>query len=344
MKKNIFVTIGSLFIIIAFLVNCYSIFRLVLLATGIFLIVLQYTINKPKHIIFLVLLPIILIVSTYLVDTALFDYAKRLPIYVYEVKSSDKVSSYNSFFYRIYNCDGVLTKDLGYKESYMCKRDDLLNQDINAFLGETLETYKNYNNKFVKITGKISKLSGLDTIELSSYDKNETSLNGYVTFNTSYIVRAKTNIDLNQFKIYDFVTIIGLVDSLTNNNDNYVINLIDTLVIPSDIYKDYTLEVVNNDSKELKEYVNKDFYLYGIDKIFVHYDKDVVYDLSYLITDTRISLEDILKDKESEELKNEDKVLIAKKYNIDKFNLLVCTNNKTIFSNNKYSLPIELCN
>ena len=86
------------------------------------------------------------------------------------------------------------------------------------------------------------------------------------------------------------------------------------------------------------------YYKIGIDNIYVHYDQDNVYELSYLITDSRITLEDLIADIEYNELKNKEEEIVAQKYSLEKFNLLKCVNNdKVVFANKKVKLNIDYC-
>ena len=344
MKKKVLFIIGLLLIISAFLLYKYSIYRFIILMLGIGLIVYQCVFNKINKIV-VIIITILLLMGTFGIDYILTNYFHRIPIYALRIKSSNKMAVYNSVFYRVYNCDKKLIIDKGYKKAYVCSDNILDEHDINSFLNEAIKSYQEYHNKFIKLNGKVSKISGLDVIELSAYKQAEDSLNGYVVFNTDYTVRVITDYDISKLKIYDNITVIGLVSSLEQQKDTYVINLMDTMIIPSDIYNNYSIEVVENDSKELVNFVDKtNYYILGLDNIYIHYDKNNVYELSYLITDSRITFEDLVKDKEYSELKNKDEEVVAQKYQLDKFNIMKCLDNdKVIIANKKSKLNIDLC-
>ena len=344
MKKKVLFIIGLLLIISAFLLYKYSIYRFIILMLGIGLIVYQCVFNKINKIV-VIIITILLLMGTFGIDYILTNSFYRIPIYALRIKSSNKMAVYNSVFYRVYNCDKKLIIDKGYKKAYVCSDNILDEHDINSFLNEAIKSYQEYHNKFIKLNGKVSKISGLDVIELSAYKQAEDSLNGYVVFNTDYTVRVITDYDISKLKIYDNITVIGLVSSLEQQKDTYVINLMDTMIIPSDIYNNYSIEVVENDSKELVNFVDKtNYYILGLDNIYIHYDKNNVYELSYLITDSRITFEDLVKDKEYSELKNKDEEVVAQKYQLDKFNIMKCLDNdKVIIANKKSKLNIDLC-
>lgn len=344
MRRKILFIIGILLVIVAFLLSAYSAFRLVSLALGLFLIVLQIVLNNPRNIFLIISLPIVLGLACYGVDCLLFAKADRMPIFVYKVKSSDKVSVYNSFAYRIYDCDGKQELDYGYEMHYVCGNDDLEVIDVNEFLAQTLENYKEYRNKFVKIEGKISKIIGLDTIEMNAYTKADDELNGYVSFDSAYTISALLNSDLTSYRIYDEVTIIGLVDTLEEEKGNYVVNLVDAIVIPNHVYDEYTYEIEANNSDEFVNLVEaQKMYLFGLKNIYVRYDEDLVYELSYLITDKRITLDNIIKDVLGDDILNEEEVVVGKWYALDKFNVVICDNEEVIFSNKNYRINSNIC-
>ena len=248
-KSIIFIVLGAILLIIPFCLSSYSILRLILLALGIFLIALSLVFVKKRNIFLIIITPLILICLSYAIDTFMFYKFNRIPIFVYEIKSSDSMSTYNSFFYRIFDCDGNLKLDYGYLSDYVCSDDDLDTIDINTFLSDPTKAYDEYKNKFVKLSGKISKISGEENIELSSFTTTDGSLNGYVNFNTNYVVRVNVFESLSNYRIYDNITVIGRVANMTEEKDVTIINLIDTKLIPSDIYYTNSYEILKNDKK-----------------------------------------------------------------------------------------------
>ena len=347
MKKRsiILLILGVILLIIPFIFNDYSIVRLILLALGIFLVTLSLVFFKKRNIFLIILTPIILICLSYALDTFLFYQFNRIPLFVYEVKSSDRMRTYNSFFYRIFDCNGDLSLDYGYINDYVCSEDDLDTIDINTFLSDPAKAYDEYKNKFVKLRGKISKLSGTASLELSPYTTADNSLNGYVNFNNNYVVRVNVDESLSSYRIYDNITVIGRVAGEFEENNVTVINLLDTLLIPSDIYDSFSFEIVNNDNKELVSLESlQNYYLYGISSLTVKYANDAIYELSYLITDSRFTLDDIIGDASATNLYDEEEVLQAKAYELEKFNVLVCENDRKIIGNKSFDLTIDLCN
>lgn len=340
MKKRIIalIILGVLCIIIPFIFNTYSIFRIISLLLGITFITFGCAIAS-KHSIFLsILIPVLLIVATYGIDLFLFYNFNHLPIYIYEIKSNSKVSTYNSLFYRIYNCQNQLTLDYGYKNSYTCGADDLDTININDFLEDPHKSYKEYHNKFVKITGKISSISGIEYLTLSKYTKESEYLNGYVSFKENYAIKVLTNENLSNYRIYDYITVIGKVTKIKDN----IITLSDTILIPSTLYDNYTYEVKEKSSENLIEV--RDYYFYGISSFNVIYDEENIYELSYLLTDSRFDWNTLINNSPSEIIKDEEDNEIAKKYILDKYNLLECMDGSKIIAGKAKKLNANTCN
>ena len=344
MQKIWLLIIGIILIILSFSLDFLGIFRLIILIIGILLIDMQITKNYPKSKILLLFLPIFLLIVAFGLDILLVANFNKVPVFSYEIKSSEKVSTYNSFFYRAFSCNHKIIMDYGYQKNYVCDNNDLETHDVNAFLGETIASFHEYQHKFVKLQGKISKISGVNILELSPYKEDaKNTLNGYVEFNTEYVVRINTESDLSQFRIYDEVTVIGLVSKLTKDSAT-IIDLNNTVIIPSDIYDNYSLEIIENDSKEITNYVEKkNVFLLGLNDIYVHYDENHIYELKYLITDERIKVNDLIKDTNPEEIKDEEENIIGNYYKFSKFNIISCQNNKTILINKNLNINKDYC-
>lgn len=342
MNKKIvlsFIIIETLFIIIPFFFNTYSIFRLICVLLGILLITISLVLKENKNIYLIFIIPLILIGLTYSLDIFLYIKFSRLPIYIYEIKSNDQVSTYNSFFYRIYNCNNDLILDYGYEKKYACANDLLKEIDINAFLSNPLESYQKYKNKFVKIYGKISKISGREKMELDAFEIVDNSLNGYVNFHNDYKVSVVLDEDLSTYRIYDYVSVVGRVDKYENGT----ITLKDAYTIPSNIYEKFIYEVELSDSTQITNLIDN-YYLYGIKTLNIKYAENAIYELSYLIADGKITIDDIIGNSGGEILKDENDNIIAKKYELNDFNVLVCENSNYIFVNKKINIDNNFCN
>lgn len=342
MKKRHIVLLGFglTLMIVPFLINIYSIFRIISLVLGIILITVSLCLKKKRNIFYIILVPLIMLVFSYGIDTLLFYTLKRVPVFSYAIKSSDKMRTYNSFFYRVFDCNGNLTLDYGYTKNYVCSNDCLDAININSFMQDAEESFKKYHHKFVHIYGKISKITGNENIELASFTQGDDTLNGYVNFNLNNILIVNTDENLSKYRIYDYVDVYGKVTSINDGK----ITLTNTKLVASDIYDTYSFEIIASDDNKLTNLVKeKDYYYYGLNTINVKYDGDNIYELSYLLTDDRFKFDDLIKGKEYEVFKNEEDVEIAKKYKLEKFDLLECSNGKKIVANSKSKANQSIC-
>lgn len=342
MKKRHIVLLGFglTLMIVPFLINIYSIFRIISLVLGIILITVSLCLKKKRNIFYIILVPLIMLVFSYGIDTLLFYTLKRVPVFSYAIKSSDKMRTYNSFFYRVFDCNGNLTLDYGYTKNYVCSNDCLDAININSFMQDAEESFKKYHHKFVHIYGKISKITGNENIELASFTQGDDTLNGYVNFNLNNILIVNTDENLSKYRIYDYVDVYGKVTSINDGK----ITLTNTKLVASDIYDTYSFEIIASDDNKLTNLVKeKDYYYYGLNTINVKYDGDNIYELSYLLTDDRFKFDDLIQDKEYEVFKNDEDVEIAKKYKLEKFDLLECSNGKKIVANSKSKANQSIC-
>lgn len=342
MKKRhiVLLGLGLTLMIVPFLINIYSIFRIISLVLGIILITVSLCLKKKRNIFYIILVPLIMLVFSYGIDTLLFYTLKRVPVFSYAIKSSDKMRTYNSFFYRVFDCNGNLTLDYGYTKNYVCSNDCLDAININSFMQDAEESFKKYHHKFVHIYGKISKITGNENIELASFTQGDDTLNGYVNFNLNNILIVNTDENLSKYRIYDYVDVYGKVTSINDGK----ITLTNTKLVASNIYDTYSFEIIASDDNKLTNLVKeKDYYYYGLNTINVKYDGDNIYELSYLLTDDRFKFDDLIKGKEYEVFKNDEDVEIAKKYKLEKFDLLECSNGKKIVANSKSKANQSIC-
>lgn len=342
MKKRLIVLLGLglTLMIVPFLINIYSIFRIISLVLGIILITVSLCLKKKRNIFYIILVPLIMLVFSYGIDTLLFYTLRRVPVFSYAIKSSDKMRTYNSFFYRVFDCNGNLTLDYGYTKNYVCSNDCLDAININSFMQDAEESFKKYHHKFVHIYGKISKITGNENIELASFTQGDDTLNGYVNFNLNNILIVNTDENLSKYRIYDYVDVYGKVTSINDGK----ITLTNTKLVASNIYDTYSFEIIASDDNKLTNLVKeKDYYYYGLNTINVKYDGNNIYELSYLLTDDRFKFDDLIKGKEYEVFKNEEDVEVAKKYKLEKFDLLECSNGKKIVANSKSKANQSIC-
>lgn len=342
MKKRLIwlLGLGLTLVIVPFIINVYSIFRLISLIIGILLIMISFCLKKKRSIFLIILVPLIILVVSLGLDTLLVYKLRYVPIFSLQVKSNKDVKTYNSLFYRVYDCKKDLILDYGYNKNYACSNDLLETISVNKFLQDSKASFKEYKNKFVRINGKVSKISGNEVIEMAEYTKSDDVLNGYVNFNLSNSLKVLTKDDLSKYRIYDYIDVIGRVDLLKDNT----ITLIDTKLISSDIYNDYSFEIVNNNELKLSNLIKeKGYYYYGINSLNVKYDQDNIYELSYVLQDEKLTFDDLVDDMDFKIISNKDEEEVAKVYNLEKFNVIECSNNKKIVANKNNKVNSDIC-
>ena len=336
-KKIIFIILSLILIIVPFFLNFYSIYKLISVSLGITLLdVCLATNEKKKNIFLLFYLPIILLIFTYSIDYIKTYTLKLSPIFIFENKINENVSIYNSLLYRVYKCNDKFYFDNNYNKSFVCDTNLIEEMSVNKLLNEPKESYKDYNNTFIKVTGKISKISGTSSIEMQAYTEVEGQLNGYVKFNeTSKLIINLNGIDVTKYKIYDYITVVGLLDSYDKKSNT--LTLIDTKLEEKDLYNEYEVHVIESIKceKELKEY-SDNYYLYCLENIYLDYKIDK-YELSYALKDKKITFEELLLNSEVEE---KDKYKI---YKLEKFNIVACSEDKNIIVNKNEKLDYSLC-
>lgn len=335
-KKFYLLVLGIIFSIVAFIINKSFFLRLILLLLGFILIILNYIFNNKKHYFKIVLYSLVIALLFCWIDFGLTYFFKSIPIISRKIVSSEKVTSYNSFLYRLIKCDDKKYFDFGYNEKYICLNEDVPETSINDFLENPKENFKNYKGKYVHIIGKINTIKGKSILELNSYSQEE-SLNGYVTFDVGKkIVIEDLTINPSDYYIYDIVDVVGIVKDYHENEKETSIILKEANLIKSDIYKNYDLLVNNIDDYEKKLITNNIYYV-GIHSIYYKYDDNNIYSLDYLLKDKRENIENLI-DSTKEILIEENKL-----YELDDYNLMICKNEDLIFINKNYKKLDKLC-
>ena len=336
-KRKIFLLIISLLLIVVpFFINIYSVFKLISLLIGIVSLNIFFSLKQNANIFLLICIPIILITLTYTIDYLKTYLFKTSPIYILENKINEYVSIYNSLFYRIYKCDNKYIFDNNYEKNFVCETKLLDEISINKLLNEPLESYKEHKNDFIKVTGKVSKITGTSSIELQAYTLVDGSVNGYVKFNnTSKLTIKVEGIDISNYRIYDYITVVGLLNNY--DKDSQELTLINSKIEDKNVYSKYTFNVIESSkcSKILKEYTDN-YYTYCLENIYLDYGVDK-YELSYALKDKKINFEKIVENSEIKENKN--KTI----YELEKFNILVCSENKNILVNRNEKMDYSWC-
>ena len=99
-------------------------------------------------------------------------------------------------------------------------------------------------------------------------------------------------------------------------------------------------KVIKKLSNIIKE---KGYYSYGINSLNVKYDQDNIYELSYVLQDEKLTFDDLVDDMDFKIISNKDEEEVAKVYNLEKFNVIECSNNKKIVANKNNKVNSDIC-
>lgn len=339
MKRFLILIVCLIITFLPYSVNDYSAWRVLALALGLIAFTSGLVYGRKQAFIKGIAFLIIASFGLYFLDLTIYRTFDIMPVLVWPYESAEKVKTYDSFTYRIYDCDGNLTFDDGYKLPYACDNNAIEKMSINKFLENPAESFKEYKNKFVHLEGKINSISGNTSIGLNAYDNALNPINGYVVFdNEKMVLLGGLTINPSDYYIYDYIEFIALVDDYQNLAGKQTIYLKDAVIIPNDIYKNP--EVVANEdyTNSLKQIVDNLYYA-GISSIYYRFNEENVYEFEYLLLDKRESIDNLIKDVKPEVInENEDKL-----YKLDKFQIIRCQNHHDVIASNRIYYFDNIC-
>ncbi len=342
-KKSLLLKgMGILLLVVPFFINRYSLLRFISVLLGIVLITIAILVFQ-KRIGFKVAIILLFLFSLiYAIDYGCVSFLKRVPIFAIENKTEEAFSTYNSIFYRVYNCNGISILDTMYKKSYACDY-TLEEKDINTFLDSANLNYKKYHSKFITIRGKVSEVFGNDYISLQAYEQNKNNLVGSIIFNKNATLKVKNNQGnlklYGYYEIYDNVVVTGKIAKKENNE----IIMYDAKITLVNNYDEFSVNVIEektckNKPKALTKVEDYQYYSECLDEIFVKYDENTIYDIILALETKKLTFEKWVKDAEMEE--NSEKEL----YKFENYHLLKCKNTNTILiGTKKLKLTSNFC-
>lgn len=342
-KKSVLLKIiGVCLLLVPFGINKYSIVRFISVLLGILILCISLLMFQKKKGIKILLYPILFFIFVYGIDYASIYFLNRIPVLAYQNVSSNTFSTYDSLIYRIYNCNDKQILDTFYKENYVC--DDALEPiEINAFLNNDTNNYQKYHSKFITVKGKISEVFGNDYILLQSYEQQENNLVGQLTFNKNSglkIINNHNNLKFyNYYEIYDNVLVTGKVVKKENNT----IIMQDAKIEVINNFEDFSVQTIEdktckNTTKKLTSVGKYNYYSQCLDKIYVNFGEDTIYDIILALETQKLTFDKWTKDIQKEE-KEEQEL-----YHFDNYNLLNCKNSNTILiGNKKLKLSSSFC-
>ena len=345
--------IASLIIIvIIYLINRLIFIRplMWLVAVVLITIFLRQFFKMNKRV--MILTTIVLFFVSIVVDGILVTVFKRIPAFTYSVISSDKVNIYYSPGLRVWQCNKdsykSLIVDQFYNKGYVCDVNDIVTIDVNSFLSSVIENYDDYGNKYVKISGKISKKNSQTSIELRPYIESEIKVNGYVEFSDSIVLKVffeKADAAIDSYDIYDDITIIGLVKNLEGSTGKYTIYMDNARILSTTNLTDFEITVNSEAScSEKKLLVGNDkqkLYSYCLSEIFVSYE-ETTSELVDTISSNKIDINDIYSNPLSQETDDNGNTI----YRMNGYSVLVCneeTSNDVIIGKSEMKFTDTIC-
>ncbi|MGN1371070.1 MAG: hypothetical protein ACI4XM_02160 [Candidatus Coprovivens sp.] len=341
----IILIICILFLTIAIFIKESTPIRPILWITAIIMLSMNIGIKNKFKITSTIFFIITFFCISIITDGIIVYTFKRLPVFSYNIINTENSRVYHSIGMRVWQCDknnyDNLIVDPFYKNGYMCNALDITAIESNSFLNSVVENHSEYHNKYIKIRGKISKKSGQNLIEMRPYTETNNSINGYVEFADNITLRIIFNNsepELDNYDIYDEITVVGLIKNIENNNSKYIIYMYDSKVVSTINLNEYAITITSskkcqNDPVLISSNDNNDIYTYCIDDAIVSYP-DNKYELPQALSSNKITIEDIYSNSNKEEKNPENNSII---YRFDDYSVLVCDNSlsKDIYIANK---------
>ena len=285
-----------------------------------------------------------------IIDGVIVYTFSRIPVFTYNITKKGNTIVYNSLGMRVWQCNendynNIKAKPF-YEKGYMCNVNDIESIDINTFLNSVVQNHNVYKNNYVKIKGKISKKSGINSIEMKPYTTTENKVNGYVEFSDNITLKVvfKEDVNIDSYDIYDEIEIIGIVKNMESSPSNHVIYISDCILVSSINLDQYEL-LVTKEKKCSKEtsliYSNIDYnvYRYCLSEIIVTYP-DGQYELSSALSSSKLAIESLLKNYNKEETNDDN----SKIYRFDDYSILVCNNKDLYIGHTKLKFTNIKCN
>lgn len=345
MKKKSYLLkgIGCLLLCIPFLIHQYSLLRLMSVLLGILFLCVSFLLFSKKNIIKLLFYPLLFLCFSYGIDYVCVSLGNRIPIFAYQNRTEDaSIFTYDSVFYRVYNCQEKRIFDFLYQQNYICDT-SMEPKEINAFLTNGANNYQKYRYKFVTIKGKVSEVFGNDYLLLQTYEQKENNLVGQLTFNKNSTIKIENNHKnlkfYNNYEIYDNILVTGRI---VKKEDTTLIMHDAKIEIIND-FDHFTINTIEEKKcthriKKLTTIGDYTFYSDCMNEIFVKYDENTIYDVILALETKKLTFDKWVKNIKKEE--NDEKEL----YLYSQYNLLKCKNTNTIvIGNKKMKLSSKIC-
>lgn len=333
--------ISIILLLIAILIKTSSAIRPILWIVSIIVLAINLKISTKYTKSKIIVISLLLLGVSVIIDGIIVYTFNKIPVFTYSIIKKENTIVYNSLGMRVWQCneddyDNIIV-DPFYEKGYMCNANDIETVDINTFLNSVVQNHSEYKNNYVKIKGKISKKSGINSIEMRPYTETENKVNGYVEFAnniTLKIIFKEEDINLDSYDVYDEITIIGIIKNMESSENNHTIYMSDSILVSSINLDNYEI-IATKEKKCSKEtsliYSNTEYniYKYCLTEVLVTYP-DGQYELSSALSSNKLSVKSLLENYTKEETNDDN----SKIYRFEDYSILVCSNNKDIYVGN----------
>lgn len=331
-NMNIFILIiCALLLAISICISKATVIRPILWISSIIILSLSIKIRSKLSITKTIILILTFFVVSLIADGIVAYNFKKIPVFYYNVVSNENSIVYTSIGMKVWQCNKDSYEDLlvdpFYNNGYMCNPEDITPIDSNAFLNAVIENHSEYHNKYVKITGKISRKAGQNTIEMRPYSTSEITMNGYVEFADNITLRIIFNNEklLDDYDVYDEITVVGVIKNIENNSNKYIVYMYDSKVVSSINLNEYSITITSskkcaNDPKLIFSNETSNIYTYCIEDAIISYP-DNKYELPQALSSNKILIDDIYSGSEEIETNEEDESVI---HRFADYSVLIC--------------------
>ena len=346
--------ISIVLLILSIITPFFTVIRLLMWIASIILLAINIkkslSYSKIKSIIIL----IILFLTSIIIDGVISYTFNRIPVFTYNILNTNDTIVYSSLGMKAWQCDKNNYKEIKiapfYENGYMCNVNNIETIDINTFLNSVVNNHSEYKNKYVKIKGKISKKSGLNSIEMRPYEKTDNQVNGYVSFSDNITLKVLFNeadVFLDKYDVYDEITIIGVIKNLDTNSNNHIVYMLGTKIVSKINLKEYSLSVTkekkcSDESTEISKTEDLELYKYCLTDIIVTFP-DGQYEIESALSSNKLTTEDLLLNYKDKEQFPDTETTI---YKFEDYSILVCdkqTSNKIFIGPKKMKIESVNC-
>lgn len=339
-KKNIlliYIIIATIILLMALFFPLKNIFRIIFCIISLIILSIRKHKLEPKNKKNIPFSMLIYLIAFILIDSVCVITFSKTPIFSINIINSNNIRVYNALGYKVWQCDKNKEKDLViepfYVKGYLCNTEEIENVMINNLITSLNNNYEEYRNKYVKVTGKISKKNGPKYLEMQSYTENEENLNGYVTFSETITLAIffEENEDmLDIFDIYDEITIVGKIKNMETKSDKRIIYMHEAKIVSNIELDEYEIKaktLPKNKFEEknlIHETKENKIYTTGLNDIRIIFKNNLEYELSSALSSNKISMDELIKNAKEKEIDSKNITNKTIMYKFDTYNIIVC--------------------